>query len=137
MLKIWVFLESEFDSLVLQQLTPSIKTKTNLMKNKQQQSFIFILVHINVTSSPANTFIPLPPNFILVYPNVTFDFANVFSSTIPIHQSTIILGPAQIGLILPVNLPQQFFNTFANFYIQISLIKVNKMLPATITAQFI
>ena len=31
--KVWIFLEFEFDSSVLQQLTPSIKPKINLIDN--------------------------------------------------------------------------------------------------------
>ena len=63
--------------------------------------------------------------------------ANTFGSTLSIHQPIITSGPAQIGSIPPTDLPQQPFNTSANSYTQIPLIRVpNKMLPATIVAQF-
>ena len=45
--------------------------------------------------------------------------ANVFSSTSPIHQPIITPGPAQIGSTLPEDLPQQFFDAYANPYTQI------------------
>ena len=114
--KAWVLLESEFNSPVPQQLTPSIKVKTNPINNQQQQSFTPVFILINITPNPANA----------------------FGSTLPIHQPTITPRPAQIGSIQLANLPQQPFNTSANLYIQISPIKMtNKMLPTIIVAQFI
>ena len=114
--KAWVLLESEFDSPVPQQLTPSIEAKTNPINNQQQQSFTPAPVPIHVTPDPANS----------------------FGSTLPIHQPTITSGPAQIGSIPPADLPQQPFNASANPYTQIPPIRVpNEILPATIVAQFV
>lgn len=95
---------------------PYIEIKTNTIKNQQQQSFISAPIFINITSHPAN----------------------VFGSTLSIYQLTIIPRPAQIGSILPANLPQQPFNHSGNLYTHIPPIKVlNKMLFATIVAQFV
>lgn len=95
---------------------PYVEVKTNTIKNQQQQSFIPASIFINITSHPANT----------------------FGSTLSIYQLTIISGPAQIGLILPADLPQQPFNDSGNLYTHMPPIKVlNKMLLATIVAQFV
>ncbi|WP_375449258.1 hypothetical protein, partial [uncultured Nostoc sp.] len=119
--KAWILLESEFDSPVPQQLTPSIKPKINPIDNRKQQSFT-----------------PAPVNVTPVPPNVTPGPANAFGSTSPIHQPTITPRPAQISSIPSADLPQQPFNTYANSYTQIRLIRMpNKILPATIIAQFI
>ena len=64
--------------------------------------------------------------------------ANALGSPFPIHQPTITPRPAQTGSTLPTNLPQQLFNAYTNPYTQIPPIRVpNKMLPATIVAQFV
>ncbi len=136
--KTWILLESEFNSLIPQQLTPSIEAKTNPINNQQQQSFIPAPVPVNVTSGLANAFTPPPPNFTPVPPHVTSHPVNALGSTPPICQPTITPGPAHINSVLPPEWPQQAFNASANPYTQIPPIKVpNEMLPATIVAQFV
>lgn len=77
--------------------------------------------------------ISISVNVIFLLSNTTLSPANISNSTFPIHQSTIISGPAQIDLRLPINLSHKLFNTYANFYPLIPLIKVlNKILRATI-----
>ena len=78
-------------------LTLSIEAKTNPINNQQQQSFTPVPIPINVTSDPFNA----------------------FGSILSIYQPTITPRPAQIGSILPADLPQQPFNASANPYTQI------------------
>ena len=111
--KIWVLFELRYSHLS-RQISPAVKENFNLINNKRQQIFI-----------------SEPPNII---PNPT----STFSSTLPVHQLIITPVPAQIGTILPADLPQQPFNTSVNLYTQIPPIKVlNKILSATIVAQFV
>ena len=79
--KVWILLEFEFDSLVPQQLTPSIKPKINPIDNRKQQSFT-----------------PAPVNVTLIPSNVTLGSANAFGSTFPIHQPTI-QAPLSVPLV--------------------------------------
>lgn len=77
------------------------------------------------------TFFPKPSNIIS-------NPANTFGLIPLIYQLIITSILTQIDIILFANLPQQFFNTFANSYVQILPIKVpNKMLSLIIVAQFI
>lgn len=116
----------------------SIKAKINFIDNQKQQSFISILVPINITPRLTNAFSPPFPNFTPIFSDVTLDSANAFSSTFLIYQSTITLKVAQISSIPSVDLLQQLLNAFANLYIQIPPIKVsNKMLSIIIIAQFV
>ena len=120
-----ILLESEFESPVFQQLTPSIKAKINPLDNRRQQK---------MTPGPAQigSVSPMDQETITPYPSYALGLL------FPIHQLTITPGPAQTGLTLPANLPQQPFNPYTNPYTQISPIRVpNKMLPATIVAQFV
>lgn len=120
---------------------PSIRPKINPIDNRKQQSFIITLVNVtlvpsNITSGLTNAFIPLSVNVIPLLPNITPSLANTFGSTSFIYQPIITFRPAQIGLTLPTDLPQQHFNTYANPYKQIWPIKMpNEMLFATIIAQ--
>lgn len=92
----------------------------------------------NITSAPADIFIPIFVNVRPISLNITPSFANIFDSISPIYQLTITPRPAQIGLTLPANLLEQVFNTYANSYTQIPSIKMlNKMLFAPIVAQFV
>ncbi len=99
--KVWILLESEFNSPISQQLTPSIEVKTNPINNQQQQSFTPAPVPVNVTSGLANAFTPPPPNFTPVPPHVTSYPVNALGSTPPIRQLTITPGPAQINWVPP------------------------------------
>lgn len=56
-------------------------------------------------------------NFTLIPTNITPSLANTFGSIPPIHQPIIIFGQISINPTLPVDLPQQPFNTSINFYI--------------------
>lgn len=96
---------------------PSIHLKSNLINNQQQELFTSASVSINITSGFTHIFILLSPNFILVPFNIILDPANTFGSILPIYQLAIISRQTQIGLIPPINLPEQSFNTSVNFYI--------------------
>lgn len=123
--KAWILLESEVDSPISQQLTPSIKAKINPIDDRRQQ---------RMTPGPAQVG-SVPP---MHQETITPHPANTLGSTSPIHQPTITPGPAQIGSVPPPDWPQQAFSAYENPYTQIPPIKVsNEMLPATIVAQFV
>ena len=70
----------------------------------------------NITPGPADAFKSTLVNVTPTSSNIPSDLINTFGSTFLIHQPTITLRSAQIGLTPPVYLPQQFFNAYTNLY---------------------